>query len=95
MNLFLQEISPSERAPKTIQETPAPNQDPLIAHGLQKEQYVGIIGLAIPSLRDAARTVSSANALIAAVGFFSRRVEYAIGFAVFLSAILIALFLFI
>jgi hypothetical protein len=39
MNLFLQEISPSERAPKTIQETPAPNQDPLIAHGLQKEQY--------------------------------------------------------
>jgi hypothetical protein len=88
MNLFLQEISPSERAPKTIQETPAPNQDPLIAHGLQKEQYVGIIGLAIPS-------VSSANALIAAVGFFSRRVEYAIGFAVFLSAILIALFLFI
>ncbi|MBN3907002.1 MAG: hypothetical protein HWQ35_10710 [Nostoc sp. NMS1] len=81
MNLFLQEIPASERAPKTIQETPAPGQDPLIARGLQKEQYAGIIGLAI--------------ALIAAVGFFSRRVEYAIGFAVFLSAILIALFLFI
>ncbi|MBD2515885.1 hypothetical protein H6G93_12830 [Nostoc sp. FACHB-973] len=81
MNLFLQEIPASERAPKTIQETPAPSQDPLIARGLQKEQYAGIIGLAI--------------AVIAAVGFFSRRVEYAIGFAVFLSAILIALFLFI
>ncbi|QKQ75754.1 hypothetical protein [Nostoc sp. TCL240-02] len=81
MNLFLQEIPASERAPKTIQETPAPAQDPLIARGLQKEQYAGIIGLAI--------------ALIAAVGFFSQRVEYAIAFAVFLSAILIALFLFI
>ncbi|MBC1224658.1 hypothetical protein GNF10_31910 [Nostoc sp. UCD121] len=79
MNLFLQEIPASERAPKTIQETPAPGQDPLIAHGLQKEQYAGIIGLAI--------------ALIAAVGFFSRRVEYAIAFALFLSVILIALFL--
>jgi hypothetical protein len=60
----------------------------LIAHGLQKEQYVGIIGLAIPS-------VSSANALIAAVGFFSRRFEYALMFAIALSAILIAFFLFI
>ncbi|AVH65761.1 hypothetical protein [Nostoc sp. 'Peltigera membranacea cyanobiont' N6] len=81
MNLFLQEIPASERAPKTIQETPVPGNDPLIARGLQKEQYVGIIGLAI--------------ALIAAVGFFSRRVEYAIALAVFLSAIVIALFLFI
>ncbi|MBE9001354.1 MULTISPECIES: hypothetical protein [unclassified Nostoc] len=81
MNLFLQEIPASERTLKTIQETPAPSQDPLIARGLQKEQYAGIIGLAI--------------ALIAAVGFFSQRVEYAIAFAVFLSAILIALFLFI
>ncbi|OYD91517.1 hypothetical protein CDG76_26875 [Nostoc sp. 'Peltigera membranacea cyanobiont' 210A] len=81
MNLFLQERPASKRTLKTIQETPAPVQDPLIARGLQKEQYAGIIGLAI--------------ALIAAVGFFSRRVEYAIAFAVFLSAILIALFLFI
>ncbi|MEH2236838.1 hypothetical protein [Nostoc sp.] len=81
MNLFLQEIPASERAPKTVQETPAPGKDPLIAHGLQKEQYIGIVGLAI--------------ALIAAVGFFSRRVEYAIGFAFFLSVILIAFFLFI
>jgi hypothetical protein len=81
MNLFLQEIPASELAPKTIQETPAPSQDPLIARGLQKEQYAGIIALAI--------------ALIAAMGFFSRRVEYAIAFALFLSVILIAFFLFI
>lgn len=81
MNLFLQEIPASELAPKTIQETPAPGQDPLIARGLQKEQYAGIIALAI--------------ALIAAMGFFSRRVEYAIAFALFLSVILIAFFLFI
>lgn len=79
MNLFLQEIPASELAPKTIQETPAPGKDPLIARGLQKGQYAGIIGLAI--------------ALIAAVGFFSRRVEYAIAFALVLSVILIALFL--
>ncbi|AUT04013.1 MULTISPECIES: hypothetical protein [unclassified Nostoc] len=79
MNLFVQEL-PDRRA---ITETPAPgiNQDKLIARGLQKEQYIGILGLAI--------------ALIAAVGFLSRRVEYAIVFAFVLSAILIALFLFI
>ncbi|BBD69017.1 hypothetical protein NIES4072_36510 [Nostoc commune NIES-4072] len=81
MNLFVQEIPASELAPKTIQETPAPGQDPLIARGLQKEQYAGIIGLAI--------------ALIAAVGFFSRRVEYAIALALFISVIFIALFLFV
>ncbi|QLE40058.1 hypothetical protein FD723_06030 [Nostoc sp. C052] len=81
MNLFIQELPTSELAPKAVQETPAPGKDPLIAEGLQKEQYIGIIGLAI--------------ALIAAVGFFSRRVEYAIGFAIILSVFLIALFLFI
>ncbi len=81
MNLFIQEVPASELAPKAVQETPAPGKDPLIASGLQKEQYIGIIGLAI--------------ALIAAVGFFSRRIEYAIGFAIILSAILIAFFLFI
>ena len=81
MNLFLQDIPASELSPKTIQETPAPVKDPLIAQNLQKEQYIGIIGLAI--------------ALIAAVGFFSRRVEYAIAFALFLSVILIGLFFFI
>ncbi|MBD2294494.1 hypothetical protein H6G06_13660 [Anabaena sphaerica FACHB-251] len=70
-------------SPSTIQETPIPNknQDPLIAHGLQKEQYVGIVGLLI--------------ALVAAVGFFSRRFEYAILFALVLSAIIIAFFLFV
>jgi hypothetical protein len=77
MKLLVQEL-PSSRA---ITESPSPgkNQDPLIAHGLQKEQYIGIIGLAI--------------ALVAAVGVLSRRVEYAIIFAIFLSAILITLFL--
>ncbi|MFN6474247.1 MAG: hypothetical protein RMY36_031835 [Nostoc sp. SerVER01] len=79
MKLLAQELP----SPRAIQEAPAPgiNKDPLIARNLQKEQYVGIIGLAI--------------ALIAAVGFFSRRVEYAIVFAIVLSAILIAFFLFV
>jgi hypothetical protein len=81
MNLFVQEIPASELSPKTIQETPLPGKDPLIARGLQKEQYVAIIGLAI--------------IVIAAVGFFSRRVEYAIVFALILSGILIAFLLFI
>ncbi|QSJ18578.1 hypothetical protein JYQ62_07355 [Nostoc sp. UHCC 0702] len=77
MNLLAQEL-PSPRAIEGA--TPLDkNQDPLIAHHLQKEQYIGIIGLAI--------------ALVAAVGFFSRRVEYAIVFALVLSTILIALFL--
>ncbi|MBD2676575.1 MULTISPECIES: hypothetical protein [Nostoc] len=79
MKLLTQKL-PSQIA---IQETPPPstNKDPLIARNLQKEQYIGIIGLAI--------------ALIAAVGFFSRRVEYAIVFAIILSAVLIAFFLFV
>ncbi|MBD2450826.1 hypothetical protein H6G76_27610 [Nostoc sp. FACHB-152] len=77
---FLAQELPSPRA---IEETPVTgkNQDPLIAHSLQKEQYIGIFGLAI--------------ALIAAVGFFSRRFEYALIFAIALSAILIAFFLFV
>ncbi|RCJ23049.1 hypothetical protein A6S26_00335 [Nostoc sp. ATCC 43529] len=75
---FLAQELPSPRA---IQEAPAngTNKDPLIARNLQKEQYVGIIGLAI--------------ALIAAVRFLSRRVEYAIIFTIILSAILIVFFL--
>jgi len=79
MKVFAQELP----SPRAVQETPIPgkNQDPLIARGLQKEQYVGIVGLAI--------------ALIAAVGFFSRRFEYALVFAIALSAILIAFFLFV
>ncbi len=79
MKFFAQKLA----SPRAIQETPIPgkNQDPLIARGLQKEQYVGIVGLAI--------------ALVAAVGFFSRRFEYALVFALALSAILIAFFLFV
>jgi hypothetical protein len=79
MKLFTQELP----SPRAVQETTPPGvtKDPLIARGLQKEQYAGIIGLAI--------------ALIAAVGFFSRRFEYALMFAIALSAILIAVFLFI
>ncbi|BAZ67330.1 MAG: hypothetical protein KME28_27965 [Pelatocladus maniniholoensis HA4357-MV3] len=69
---------------QTISETSLPNnqqQDPLIAKNLQREQYIGIFSLAI--------------ALIAAVGIISRRVEYAILFAIALSLVLIAFFLFI
>ncbi|MBC1236352.1 hypothetical protein [Nostoc sp. 2RC] len=79
MKLLAQELP----SPRAIEETPSPgiNKDPLIARNLQKEQYVGILGLAI--------------ALIAAVGFLSRRIEYAIIFAMILSAILIAFFLFV
>lgn len=66
-----------------IREAPPPGtqKDPLITKGLQTEQYISIVTLAI--------------ALVAAVGFFSRRVEYAIAFAIVLSAILIFLFLLI
>ncbi|MBD2680654.1 MULTISPECIES: hypothetical protein [Nostoc] len=79
MKFLAQELPP----PRAIEETPVTgkNQDPLIARNLQKEQYVGILGLAI--------------ALVAAVGFFSRRFEYAIIFAFFLSAIIIAFLLFV
>ncbi|MBD2451028.1 hypothetical protein H6G76_28650 [Nostoc sp. FACHB-152] len=79
MKLLAQELP----SPKTIQETlpPGTNKDPLIAHGLQKGQYIGIFGLAI--------------AIIAAVGFFSRRVEYAIIFAIALSGLIITFLLFI
>jgi hypothetical protein len=79
MQLLTQELP----SPQGVQETPPPGstQDPLIARGLQKEQYIGIIGVAI--------------ALVAAIGFFSRRFEYALMFAIALSAILIAIFLFV
>ena len=81
MNLYFQEIPASELTPKTVQETPAPGKDPLIARGLQKEQYVAIGVLAV--------------ILVAAVGFFSRRVEYAIMFAFALSLVFIAFILLI
>ncbi|WP_315791024.1 hypothetical protein [Fischerella sp. JS2] len=84
MNIYNQKLpnSNSSYLAQKIIETPQQNgqqQDPLIAKGLQKEQYIGIFSLAI--------------AMIAAVGIISRRVEYAILFAIFLSLILIAIFL--
>ena len=81
MNLFTQDLSGLESPANTIQENPSSGTDSLIAHGLEKEQYIGMIILVI--------------ALIAAIGFFSRRVEYAILVALFLSAFLITLFLFL
>jgi hypothetical protein len=81
MNLFIQDSFGVESLANTIQENPSSGTDSLIAHGLEKEQYIGMIILVI--------------ALIAAIGFFSRRVEYAILVALFLSAFLITLFLFL
>ncbi|MBD2346706.1 hypothetical protein H6G18_21540 [Anabaena subtropica FACHB-260] len=54
-------------------------QDPLIAKGWQREQYIGITILFV--------------ALIAVVGFFSRRFEYALIFAFALSLVLIVFLL--
>jgi hypothetical protein len=81
MALPTREFQPKNQYGGTTQETPPPGtqNDPLIAKGLQKEQYIGIFALGI--------------ILIAVIGFFSRRVEYAILFAVVLSVILIAFFL--
>jgi hypothetical protein len=64
-----------------IQETPSegtPLQDPLIARGWQREQYVGISILLL--------------GLIAVVGFLNRKFEYALIFALTLSIILIVFF---
>ncbi len=82
MTLPNEEFQTPRRSPSTIRETPSPatvQHDPLIAKGLQKQQYFGIVALAI--------------ALVAVIGFFSRRVEYAILFAIVLSVILISFFL--
>ncbi|HLO86308.1 MAG TPA: hypothetical protein VK203_15115 [Nostocaceae cyanobacterium] len=54
-------------------------QDALIAKNLQREQYIGIAILLL--------------SLIAVIGFFSRRFEYALIFALSLSLLLIVLFL--
>lgn len=73
---------PNSQRPSTIQETPSPattRKDPLITKGLQREQYIGIAALGI--------------SLILLVGFFSRRVEYALIFAIVLSIIIIVFFL--
>ncbi|MBW4556898.1 MAG: hypothetical protein KME59_13300 [Trichormus sp. ATA11-4-KO1] len=73
---------PETPLPTTIQESPSTEpiqQDPLIAKGWQREQYIGIAILVI--------------SLVAAVGYFSRRFEYALLFAFTLSIILIAFLL--
>jgi hypothetical protein len=81
--ISIQVLSAINRLLATTLETqpqePLSGKDPLIAHGLQVWQYIGITILAI--------------AAIAAVGFFSRKVEYAIFFAVGLSIALIVFFL--
>lgn len=80
MNLLTQELP--EQSPSRIQESSQPTitqKDPLIAKGLQTEQYIGVVTLAI--------------AITAAVGVFSRRIEYAIIVAFVLSIVLIVLFL--
>ncbi|MBR8838647.1 MAG: hypothetical protein DSM106950_32760 [Stigonema ocellatum SAG 48.90 = DSM 106950] len=82
MALPNEEFQRPQRSPFPIRETPSQattQQDPLIAKGLQQGQYLGIVTFAI--------------ALVAVIGFFSRRVEYAILFAVTLSVILIGFFL--
>ncbi|MEA5566235.1 hypothetical protein [Anabaena sp. UHCC 0399] len=82
MELQIQQLPDSKRSPETIQENPLPGnqpQDPLISKGWQREQYVGITILFI--------------AVITAIGFFSRRFEYALLFALALSIVLIVFFL--
>ncbi|WP_414574626.1 hypothetical protein [Anabaena sp. CCY 9402-a] len=88
MNLQIQELPNSKRStglggtpsPRTIQENSTPgNNDSLIAKGWQREQYIGIAILFI--------------SLIAAIGFFSRRFEYALLFALALSIALMILLL--
>lgn len=77
------EINSSQYStPKTnnIKETPS-RYDSLIAQGLQKEQYIGIGILLV--------------GLITIIGFFSRRFEYALIFALTISIILIVLLLII
>jgi hypothetical protein len=56
------------------------SSDPLIAKSLQREQYIGITILLIGS--------------VAAIGFFSRRFEEALIFAIVLSLVLMALLFF-
>lgn len=82
MSLPNEEFPAATRSPGTIQEIPSPSSTPkdsLIARSLQSEQYIAIALLFA--------------GLIAAVGFFSRRVEYALLFAFTLSIVLIVFFL--
>ncbi len=76
----IEEIPASKPTPRAIQTTSSVVLPPdrLIDRNLQKGQYTGIFALMI--------------ALIAIVGFFSRRAEYAILFATTLSIVLIVFF---
>ncbi|QLE59255.1 hypothetical protein [Nostoc sp. TCL26-01] len=79
---FITEKSSLKQTSIIVQQVPAPDttpQDPLISKGWQREQYIGISILFI--------------SLIAAVGFLSRRFEYALIFAFALSIALIIFFL--
>ena len=82
MTLPNEEYSKQKPPSRNIQESPPPNitqKDPLIDKDLQVWQYSGIVILAVGA--------------IAAVGFFSRRVEYALLFAITLSIVLIVFFI--
>ncbi len=82
MSLPNEEFPLSKQTPQKIQEVPAPGispNDSLIAKNWQKGQYIGIAILFA--------------GVIAAIGFFSRRFEYALIFAIILSVVLIFLFL--
>jgi hypothetical protein len=81
MSLPTEEFPLPKQSPGTIREVPAPGATPndsLIAKGWQKEQYIGVAILFV--------------GLIAAIGFISRRFEYALVFAISLSIILIIFF---
>ncbi|MBK1987866.1 hypothetical protein A0J48_009995 [Sphaerospermopsis aphanizomenoides BCCUSP55] len=65
--------------PNNIKEENPQTYDSLIAKSWQKEQYIGIAILLV--------------SLIAIIGFFSRRFEYALIFALTLSIILIVFFI--
>jgi len=82
MALPTEEFAVPKRSPGTIQEIPSPGtipKDSLIAKGWQREQYIGISILLL--------------GLVAIVGFFSRKLEYALLFAFVLSIILIVFFM--
>ena len=69
----------STRKTNNIEETPSGSDDSLIAKNLQKEQYIGIAILLV--------------GLITIIGFFSRRFEYALIFALTITMILMVFFL--
>ncbi|MBE9007142.1 hypothetical protein IQ259_19240 [Fortiea sp. LEGE XX443] len=82
MALPIEEFPVPQRSQRTVEQIPTPDpttRDPLIPKVWQREQYIGIFILFI--------------SLIAAVGLFSRRFEYALLFALSLSVVLIIFFL--